>query len=135
VADPVNVEADEFQTAVAKGPGFLLITVNGSVAWSRLDHLLRRVSAESETRRIRKVLVDATAVPVALTITDKYTMGVAAALRLHGRVKVALLGAAVTIDGFGETVTRNRGTNVGVLTDGTAALAWLAGTAPGAKRR
>lgn len=125
-----NVNAEEFHTVVADGPGFILITVSGPYSWARVDRLLRRILIESESRGSCPVLVDATAVPVNLTTTDKYTMGVDAALRLGGRVKVALLGAPVTIDGFGETVARNRGGNVGVFTDQAAAVRWLVGTAP-----
>jgi hypothetical protein len=121
------VDAKEFQTVVAEGPGFILITVTGAYTWARLDRLLQRIGAESVTRAIPRVLVDATAVPIKLSTIDKYTMGVTVALRLGGAVKVALLGSPVTIDGFGETVARNRGANVGVFTDQAAALQWLVG--------
>jgi len=123
----IYVDPKEFQTFVADGPGFIRITVAGPYSWARLDRLLRRIAAESATRAISRVLLDATAVPVKLSTIDKYTMGVMVALRLGGSVKVALLGSPVTIDGFGETVARNRGANVGVFTDQAAAIRWLVG--------
>jgi hypothetical protein len=121
----MDSNVNEFATAITDEAGFIRITVQGSFAWKRIDGLLERIYAECERRGVRQVLVDATAIPVALTTTDRYTMGVAASARLDARLKVALLGAAVTIDGFGELVARNRGANVGVFTDERRALQWL----------
>jgi hypothetical protein len=125
----MHLDTDEFQTTVAEGPGFILITVSGPYTWTRVDALLKRIAAESVSRANPRVLLDATAVPVELSMIDKYTMGAMVAVRLGGGVKVALLGSPVTIDGFGETVARNRGANVGVFTDEAAALEWLVGPA------
>lgn len=82
----------------------------------------------------RQVLVDATAIPVVLTTTDRYTMGVAASARLDARLRVALLGAPVAIDAVGELVARTRGTNGGVITDEGRALEWLLPAAGAARR-
>jgi hypothetical protein len=121
----MDSNGNEFDTVVTDGPGFVRITVRGAFSWTRVDGLLVRIHAESEARCIRAVLVDATAIPVVLTTTDRYTMGVAASARLDARVRVALLGAPVTIDGFGELVARNRGANVRVFTDEARAVEWL----------
>jgi hypothetical protein len=88
---------------------------------------LDRVVAESESRGIARVLVDGREVPPPVSTADKYDLGVAAARALDGRIKLAVVALPVNVDHFFETVARNRGADVLVFTDETAALKWLTG--------
>jgi hypothetical protein len=119
------VDEEDFQLAVTEGPGFVRIGLSGPYSRRRRDRLLSRIAAECEARNLQRVLVDSTAVPVQLSTLDSYELGVEAARRFGARVRVALVAHPVTVDHFGETVARNRGANVGVFTDETAARAWL----------
>jgi hypothetical protein len=126
-----SIDQDQFQTVVTEGPGFVRITVSGPGSITRLRQLLRRIVAESASRRISRVLVDGRALPAPISTADKYDIGVAADDALRGKVKLAVLGAPANIDHFFETVARNRGADVMAFTDESAALDWLTGTKPG----
>ncbi len=119
------MDAAEYRVTVTEEPQFLRIGVAGTYSRARTLSLLRRIRAEADARAAKRVLVDAREVPIALSTTDKFWIGVEAAVLFRGRVQVALLGPAAMIDGFGETVARNRGANVGVFTEATAAERWL----------
>jgi hypothetical protein len=126
-----SIDQDQFQTVVTEGPGFVRITVSGPGSITRLRQLLRRIVAESASRRISRVLVDGRALPAPISTADKYDIGVAAGDALRGKVKLAVLGAPANIDHFFETVARNRGADVMAFTDESAAVDWLTGAKSG----
>jgi hypothetical protein len=122
------MDGDQFLTVVDESPGFVRISVSGPSTAARLHRALDRVVAESATRGVTRVLVDAREVPPPIPTSDKFDLGVAAGHALGSRIKLAVLGTPATVDHFFATVARSRGAIVLAFIDESAAVKWLTGS-------
>jgi hypothetical protein len=118
---PVTIKVIRTQDFMrAKADGVL------DVAASR--DLLKKLTAESKAAGIDNLLVDTREAEVRLSTADRFELGAAVASELPAaRAKVALLvPRQEQVDArFLETVSRNRGANLGAFADFEAAITWL----------
>jgi hypothetical protein len=86
------MDNDQFLTVVSEDSGFH-ISVSGPPTGARLRSLLETIVAESKSRGLARVLLDARGVPPPVLTTDKYDIGVAAGQALGRRIKLAVVGS------------------------------------------
>ena len=86
---------------------------------------LARAIAETQSRRIWRVLCDATAVDTPIGTCEKYEIGAELARAADRHMIMAVVARAELIDYFFETVARNRGASVRVFTHEATAHQWL----------
>jgi hypothetical protein len=120
---------DEFAITVTEADGFLRLTLRGPGTRANLLATVRRIIAETQSRNIWKVLLDATGGSSLVGAFDKFEIGVELARAADRRLRLAVVARAEVVDHFFETVARNRGGAVRVFTDEAAALLWLMGAA------
>jgi len=126
----MRVKEASFQTVVTDYPGFIRIAVTGPYSRAKVDSLLHRVRAEASRQERARVLVVAGEIALDLTTSDRYALGVEFSRTLPRGVRLAIVVDPAAIDGFAETVARNRGADVGVFGTEAAARAWLIGEEP-----
>ncbi len=116
---------DEFKITVIDDDAFLRVTLAGRASRTNLLAALQRIVAETQSRDVWLVLVDATQVPPPFGTFEKYDLALEFARRVNPRTKTAVIARPEMVDHFFETVARNRGVGVMVFTNETPALEWL----------
>jgi hypothetical protein len=116
---------DEFKITVRDEGEFLRVTLIGPGSLPNLFAALQRIIAETKSRDIWRVLVDATGVPPPLGTSEKYDLGLETARVADPRMKSAVVARSENVDHFFETVARNRGVSVMVFLQENAAISWL----------
>jgi hypothetical protein len=116
---------DEFKITVRDEGEFLRVTLIGPGSLPNLLAALQRIIAETKSRDIWRVLVDATGVPPPLGTSEKYDLGLETARVADPRMKSAVVARSENVDHFFETVARNRGVSVMVFLQENAAISWL----------
>jgi hypothetical protein len=116
---------NEFDSVITEEDGFLRLTLTGPATRGMLLRALAQVIAETQSRRIWRVLCDATAVPAPVGTSEKYEIGAELARAADRRMIMAVVARAELIDYFFETVARNRGASVRVFTHEATARQWL----------
>jgi hypothetical protein len=114
--------------------GYLEARLSGDF---RLEHFKRRIETIVQTAKDRgadKVLVDVTRMVrfESVNTTDRFEMGAHAARLAGNLAAIAMVGRPPQIDPekFGAQVAQNRGLNIRIFVDETAAVAWLAAAEP-----
>ena len=118
---------DVFEITVTEADGFLRLTLRGPGTRANLLITLQRIIAETQSRKIWQVLLDATAAHSLVGAFDKFEIGVELARAADRRLRLAVVARVEVVDHFFETVARNRGGAVRVFTDEAAACLWLTG--------
>lgn len=116
---------NEFDSVITEEDGFLRLTLMGPATRGTLLRALAQAIAETQSRRIWRVLCDATAVPTPVGTSEKYEIGAELARAADRRMIFAVVARAELIDYFFETVARNRGASVRVFTNEATARQWL----------
>jgi hypothetical protein len=116
---------NEFNSVITEEDGFLRLTLTGSATRGILLRALAQVIAETQSRRIWRVLCDATAVPTPIGTSERYEIGTELARAADRRMIMAVVARAELIDYFFETAARNRGASVRVFTHEATARQWL----------
>jgi hypothetical protein len=116
---------DEFKIAVRDVGEFLRVTIIGPASLPNLFAALQRIIAETKSRDIWRVLVDATGIPPPLGTSEKFDLGLETARVTDPRMKTAVVARSENVDHFFETVARNRGVSVMVFLEENAAVNWL----------
>ena len=120
---------DAFEIKVDEEGGVLRFTLKGPGTHA---HLLRAVGAiitETQSRKIWRVLCDATAITAPVGAFEKFEAGVELARGADRRLKMAVVARVEAIDYIFENVARNRGVSVTVFNNEGAARKWLFGDA------
>lgn len=116
---------DKFEITVRDVGEFLRVTVIGPGSLPNLFAALQRIIAETRSRDLWRVLVDATGIPPPLGTSEKYDLGLETARVADPRMKTAVVARTENVDHFFETVARNRGVSVMVFLEENAAISWL----------
>jgi hypothetical protein len=116
---------DEFKITVIEDGAFLRVTLAGRATRTNLFAALQRIVAETQSRDVWLVLVDATGVPPPFGTFEKYDLALEFARITNPHTKTAVVARAEMVDHFFETVARNRGVGVMVFSSETPALEWL----------
>jgi|SRR5271169_423094 len=120
---------DELEITISDDGAFLRIALTGPGSRENLLAALQRIVAETKSRDIWRVLVDATGIPPPLSTSEKYDLALDVARLTNPKLKTAIVARTELVDHFFETVARNRGVGVMVFTKEAPALAWLLDTA------
>jgi hypothetical protein len=107
---------------------YLGVIVSGPVSLSVTLVMFQKVFAVCVERGLTKILFDCLAVEDVLPLLPRYELGKAMAeygLSQSTTLKVAVVGVAPVISGFGAQVAWNRGLVVEVFSERQAALDWL----------
>jgi hypothetical protein len=118
---------DQPELTVTTDGRYLRLTLDGPSVQGGLLRLLERIVAETKSRDIWEVLVDAVAIRTPLGTYEKYQVGIELVRIADRRMRLAVVGRPELVDHFFETVARNRGGAVAVFTEEPAALHWLMG--------
>ncbi len=121
---------EEYPTVVTEDAGFVRLAVSGPYSRSRFERLLQRVGTETGARRMPRALIDGRAATLNLSTIARYEIGVQIADTIGSKIRLAFVLMPSAVDGFAETVARNRGANVGVFTDEPVAREWLGRPGP-----
>lgn len=116
---------NSFQIKVVEEAGILRFVLKGPGTYAHLVRAVATVVAETESRDIWQVLLDATAVTPPLGAFEKFEAGVELARSADRRMKMAVVAKVEAIDYIFENVARNRGVSVAVFRSEDAALKWL----------
>jgi len=127
-ASTIGGNMDEFEITVVADGEFLRVTLLGPASLSNLFAALQRIMAETKSRDIWRVLVDATGIPPPLGTSEKYDLGLETARVADPRLKTAVVARSENVDHFFETVARNRGVSIMVFLQENAAVRWLLDT-------
>ena len=117
--------SEESRFEVSEDDGCVRLVVRGQFSRALFTQLLQRVIEETTARRNPRALIDGRDVPLSMSTITRYEIGVQLADSIGGGVRLAVLLLPEAVDGFAETVARNRGATVRVFTDEAAALLWL----------
>src|SRR5277367_2981198 len=118
---------DQPEITVTTDGRYLRLTLGGPSVHGGLLRLLERIVAETKSRDIWQVLIDAMAIQTPLGTFEKYQVGIELVRIADRRMRLAVVGRSELIDHFFETVARNRGGAVAVFTEEGPALHWLIG--------
>jgi hypothetical protein len=116
---------NEFKSVITEDQGFLRLTLTGPATRGILLRALAQAIAETQSRRIWRVICDATEVTTPVSTSEKYEIGAELARAADRRMILAVVARADLIDYFFETVARNRGASVRVFTHEATARQWL----------
>ena len=108
--------------------GLLWVTATGQASVIDVVEIFKKAFDASVGRGSDLILVDCSAVTGALSVLQRFDLGVTAAryAREKPRVfKVAVIGHPPVIDGFAALVASNRGVTAQVFCDPHDAVAWL----------
>jgi len=108
--------------------GLLLVTASGTLAFDAALRALKQVCDTAKEKEVKKILVNALALDGELATVERYRLGVEVAEYLHQRhmsPRLAFVGKAPTMDGFGVRVAQNRGLTVEMFSTEQEALSWL----------
>jgi hypothetical protein len=108
--------------------GFLVATIGGNLSFGEALKIGKSVCDAAAEKGYRDILADCLALKGKLSVADMYELGKTMAehcLKKSLAVRVAMIGQAPTITGFGAQVARNRGLSVRTFTDRQAGLDWL----------
>jgi len=108
--------------------GLLWVTATGQASVIDVVEIFKKAFDASVGRGSDLILVDCSAVTGALSVLQRFDLGVTAAryAREKPRVfKVAVIGHPPVIDGFAALVASNRGVTAQVFRDPHDAVAWL----------
>jgi hypothetical protein len=103
----------------------LRFTLKGSSTYANLTHAAATVNAETKARGVWLVLCDTTAMSVPAGAFEKFEAGAELARGADPRMKMAVVAPVEAIDYIFENVARNRGVEVAVFRNESAALEWL----------
>ena len=117
--------SEESRFEVSEDAGCVRLVVRGQFSRALFTQLLQRVIEETTARRNPRALIDGRDVPLSMSTITRYEIGVQLADSIGGGIRLAVLLLPEAVDGFAETVARNRGATVRVFTDEAAALQWL----------
>ena len=116
---------DDFKIRVTEEGAFIRVVLAGKASRTNLFAALQRIVAETQSRDVRLVLVDAREIPPPFGTFEKYDLALEFARMANPRTKTAVIARAEMVDHFFETVARNRGVGVMVFTNEAPALEWL----------
>src|SRR5579864_4849608 len=105
-------------------------TITGSLSPAGLLQVFYKILDAALERGLGLILVDFSALDGNLTASDRFNLGESAAVYFSSRSRqlrprIAVVGKAPLIDGFGATVASNRGLNAKAFWDIQQALDWL----------
>lgn len=106
----------------------LVVTAAGKVAYDSALRMFIGACDVSAEKQVWKILVNCLAVEGALSTLDRYRLGAAVSEYLRTQKiypKIALVGIAPTMDGFGAEVAQNRGAFTELFATLDEALNWL----------
>ena len=120
---------DAFQLKIDEEGGVLRFTLKGPGTHANLLRAVGAIITETQSRKIWRVLCDATAITAPVGAFEKFEAGVELARGADRRMKMAVVARVEAIDYIFENVARNRGVSVTVFNNEGAARKWLFGDA------
>ena len=108
----------------------LSVTAVGQYTFAGLADLFRAVKAESEKRQGAGVILDVTKVGGTVPVMDMFLLGERCAKVWDPLFRIAIVPPEEWVYKFFENVARNRGVQVAVVLNQSAAEAWLSAGSP-----
>ena len=106
----------------------LLAVVTGTMSFDAVWQILKEICDTALQNKSTRILVDALAAQEVLKTIDRYTIGVKL-VDYCGRQKLwprlAFVGSAPVVDGFGVLVAKNRGLDTKTFPNWKEALEWV----------
>ena len=115
-----------YHYTVEKKEDYLYLDITGEFEINQFISLPELMKIECEKEKIFKVLVNGfNIIGTNLSTIDRFSMGEKIAHVFHHSIKVAILWPDKHNNQFAETVAQNRGANLRVFGNETAAKEWL----------
>ncbi len=103
----------------------LSIKAVGQYSLANLRDLFDRVKEESEKRAEKRVILDVTEVAGTVPIIDMHDLGLHCSRVWNVAFRIAIVSAVGGVNKFFESVAWNRGVQIAVVPDQSAALEWI----------
>jgi hypothetical protein len=109
--------------------GQLLVIARGTLEFDVALRLLKQLCATAKDKGVNKILVNGLALDGELSTVERYRLGAEMAVYLRQQLRmlprVAFVGKAPTMDGFGVRVAQNRDVITEIFSSEQAAQEWL----------
>lgn len=112
----------------------LVATICGEVSADEAVLRFKEIFSFAARNDLRKILVNCLKVTGVLSTTERYNLGVTALghlVSLNIKPRIAIVGTAPTVDGFGLRVAANRGADGALFATSQDAMDWLAANSSG----
>ena len=116
------------KSSIQQKANLLVATVSGQIGFARSFQIFKGIFDSAREKGCDRILFDCSAVTGELTTHERFLFGEEAAKHEHAgsfHPRIALLGTAPTVDGFGVLVGRNRGMSARAFSVREEALKWL----------
>jgi hypothetical protein len=108
--------------------GLLWVTVSGKVSVADVANMYTMVCQVALQNGMERILIDASKADGHLSLMDRYQLGRAVAEYSTTKpmtLRIATVGKAPLVDGFGAVVASNRNVSAAAFSDATNAVKWL----------